>query len=552
MSRTTTESEVDILAAIDCKSGERVWNAHLTPQSNQKIKTIYARLPATIPIIFLPGIMGSNLRARSQDSVVWRPPNGVLNGLAAAFTWMWRGPKTRQTMLDMKAVEVDPSGPIQVGDSGLSEVLARERGWGTVMKDSYHPIMALMQQALNAIASYSAGTPMKSAETGAVLRGDWRKSGMIDPMEYGERSGLPALTKAELVRAAHYQFDVWCAGYNWLQSNRDSGADVKKYIDEAVLKYYEDKKIQAEKVILVTHSMGGLVARALTELHRYDKVLGVVHGVQPATGAPAFYHHARCGYEGVAQVILGRNAGEVTAVIANAPGALELAPSFDHDNGKPWLFLRDSTSDRVTSLPSKDNPYSEIYTNPAWYGLVPKENSKYLDMSIGSAGSKRTLRDGFNKNLAAVSKFHKDISGSYFSPTYIHYGAESTRHSWQSIEWKGDLSLIGKGLYFDDENGAYARTEVSSHGVYPTGYTLKGVVLQPGPLQGGDGTVPETSGVAPDRAAIAGSFRHGNMGKGTHNIRKGYEHQNSYRDPRAHWATLYSIIKIAQTANWHE
>lgn len=28
------------------------------------------------------------------------------------------------------------------------------------------------------------------------------------------------------------------------------------------------------KVILVTHSMGGLVARALTQLHGYERVLG--------------------------------------------------------------------------------------------------------------------------------------------------------------------------------------------------------------------------------------------------------------------------------------
>ena len=42
----------------------------------------------------------------------------------------------------------------------------------------------------------------------------------------------------------------------------------------------------AEKVIVVTHSMGGLVSRSLTEIHQCDKVMGVSHGVQPATGAP--------------------------------------------------------------------------------------------------------------------------------------------------------------------------------------------------------------------------------------------------------------------------
>jgi pimeloyl-ACP methyl ester carboxylesterase len=49
----------------------------------------------------------------------------------------------------------------------------------------------------------------------------------------------------------------------------------------------------AEKVIVVTHSMGGMVSRALTEIHQCDKVLGVSHGVLPATGAPAYMPHAR-------------------------------------------------------------------------------------------------------------------------------------------------------------------------------------------------------------------------------------------------------------------
>lgn len=40
------------------------------------------------------------------------------------------------------------------------------------------------------------------------------------------------------------------------------------------------------KVTLVTHSMGGLqAARALTQLHGCERVLGVVYNMQPATGS---------------------------------------------------------------------------------------------------------------------------------------------------------------------------------------------------------------------------------------------------------------------------
>src|SRR5690606_20464130 len=269
MSAGRETEEIDLLATIDPKSGERVWNTHLTPQSNQAQKTLYAKPQAVIPIVFLPGIMGTNLKARGQDSIVWRPPNGLVDGLSSVFTWIWRGPKTRQAMLDLRAVEVDSSGPIRVGNSGLSEALARERGWGSVIMYSYHPVMILMQKALNDIAFFSAGTPLKDPESSVTVQKEWKDSRMASPSEYGEVLGLEALEKEELVKAALYQFDVWCAGYNWLQSNRDSGEDVKKYIDETVLKHYRDKQVPARKVILVTHSMGGLVSRALTELHKY-------------------------------------------------------------------------------------------------------------------------------------------------------------------------------------------------------------------------------------------------------------------------------------------
>ena len=71
------------------------------------------------------------------------------------------------------------------------------------------------------------------------------------------------------------------------------------YIDNRVLACYAGKKYLkcAGKVIIVTHSMGGLVARRaammLAEQGQEDKILGVVHGAQPVMGAPALYRRLR-------------------------------------------------------------------------------------------------------------------------------------------------------------------------------------------------------------------------------------------------------------------
>ncbi|KAF1712524.1 hypothetical protein CSC70_03150 [Pseudoxanthomonas kalamensis DSM 18571] len=546
-----SEESVDIPSYIDPKTGARLWRPQLTATTDQREKTLYHKPSAVIPIVFIPGIMGTNLRTRGKNDAVWRPPNTVGGKLSAAFTWIWRGPKTRQGLLDMNAVEVDPTGPIDVGNSGISTAVASARGWGAAMQSSYHPIMALMQKRLNAIAFFSSGAPLKSPTASVTLHDGWKKDGLNDPAEYGERRKSPALTHDELVRAAHYRFDVWCAGYNWLQSNRQSGLDVRDYIENTVLKYYKDSNIPAEKVILVTHSMGGLVSRALTEIHGYDKVLGVVSGVQPATGAPAFYHHARCGYTGLEQVVLGRNAGEVVAVIANAPGALELAPTFDYNSGNPWLTLHDTSTHKKTLLPATKDPYTEIYKNPAWYGLVPQGNSKYLDLSsLGGGGPIASARARFYKTINMVSDFHHDIYHKYNDQTYAHYGADSRRDSWTSIEWVGEVSKMGSE-YFDDQNGNYSRTEIIPTPMGAVTSTITGASLRSGEGGSGDSTVPILSGAAPGMAGVKTSFRHGNMGGGTFNKAEGYDHQSSYNDSRAQWATLYSIAKLAQLADWH-
>ena len=57
-------------------------------------------------------------------------------------------------------------------------------------------------------------------------------------------------------------FPVHAMGYNWLRSNKKSGKEIAARI-EALIKRYVDQGYQCEKVIVVTHSMGGLVARAL-------------------------------------------------------------------------------------------------------------------------------------------------------------------------------------------------------------------------------------------------------------------------------------------------
>lgn len=526
------------------EAGRRVFHHTLTAKSDTRDKVLRVRLPAVIPVIFVPGIMGTNLRLTENQKKAWRPPNvglsakGILEAIAAMGVWMFRGPKERQRLLNSAVVEPDPDGPISVGDAGISEKIARARNWGTVYRYAYHPVMAALQRQLNTLPSHGiAGTPWEA----------WAKA---TPADYGEERGeTQPLTDEQWRHASRYRFDVWAGGYNWLQSNRDSAKDLRDYIETQVLPYYQEHDEPADKVILVTHSMGGLVSRALTQLHNYYKVLGVVHGVMPATGAPATYHHCRCGYTGASQIILGRNAGEVTAVLGNSPGGLELLPMQDYDHGRPWLFLRDGNTGLHRALPERTDAYDEIYNSREWYGLVPEANEKFLDLTSGKStatGPVNGARDRFADSIRDVAKFHLDITKQYHDETYVHFGDDSRCHSYAKTEWSGRwqaMPRLGTASFKDDNNGR----------LIPEGRTSSGdALLFVDAAEAGDGTVPTLSGQAPGERVMRAVFRHGNGGKGSNNGEEGYEHQPSYNDERAQWATVYSILQIAQLADWHD
>ena len=589
-----TETNHILYGSVFDKNGDQYSQATLTPTDDTQEKIVLAK-PYVIPILFIPGIMGTNLRHAKTKKKAWRPPNADLAGaadlIAQLFSYAFKSTEKRAADLTTPAVEIDPSGPVDTGDSGLPEKVLVARGWGALMRSSYHPFMGKLQHQLNQLSVYD----FKRCE--ADLQ-EWAKEqGLEAPTDWGGEGGEP-LTKEEILHAANYQFDIWAGGYNWLQSNRDSGAAIKDYIEKVVLPYYNEGKevkvkdtpdgegkndcsIQrkkpsrplAEQVIVVTHSMGGMVSRSLTEIHHCDKVMGVSHGVQPATGAPATYKRMRSGFEGSEQVFLGRNAADVVAILSQAPGGLELLPTADYNDGKPWLKVRDKNGTETLALPERGDPYGEIYTAPDWYGMVPEGNLELMtpggesqSKEDGGKQSKRSPREMLNETIERVRKFHEAIEKKYKTPTYAHYGAQGKRekglgapggvlntglmasknlYTWGEVAWEGagiasldpEKLLIAK----DDGNGELK--------------TDAGIKLTIGnPDCPGDGTVPVYSGEAPGKAGIVLSFAHGHGNPGQCNEHFSYDHQGSYGDKheRSLYASMYAIIKIAQQAQWHK
>lgn len=67
-----------------------------------------------IPIVFIPGIMGTNLRVKDGKGYAWRPPNGKLAGLVQIIQYLGKDAVARKKVLHPDRVEVDGEGSVSL------------------------------------------------------------------------------------------------------------------------------------------------------------------------------------------------------------------------------------------------------------------------------------------------------------------------------------------------------------------------------------------------------------------------------------------------------
>jgi hypothetical protein len=137
---------------------------------------------------------------------------------------------------------------------------------------------------------------------------------------------------------------VWAIGYDWRQSNRDSGNFVTNEVNRIM------GVEGAGQVILVSHSMGGMVTRSAMKSGLAGKVLGVVHIYQPVDGAVVMYRRFFTGSTkeldpsgdgpfGGLNSIIGNNGVKYTTISSGMPGPLQLLPTNNYKDtgGAAWL-----------------------------------------------------------------------------------------------------------------------------------------------------------------------------------------------------------------------
>jgi pimeloyl-ACP methyl ester carboxylesterase len=435
-----------------------------------------------IPVIFVPGVMGSNLKSTSGGEKNKESPVWLVNSKpGVASDWLGRGPASRKKTLSPAITAVYDGGDIPRG-TAQSEKELRRRGWGTVAKMSYGTFLPFLENALNDTHECKSGL----------------RAQLMSEL-VAKAPGVSVLSREEVALSYKYYMPVHAVGYNWLQSNADSAKHLAAKIDEFT-SYYRRKNKVCEKVIIVTHSMGGLVARHFSEVdgHR-EKILGIVHGVMPTTGAATAYKRVTTGTEGPAGPVLGPDNASVTPVFAQSPGPLQLLPSVEYGMG--WLKVRDGQN--LTSLPVAD-PYAEVYLQRGkWWSLIDDNLINPLDRE------KKTIDADWAAYVSLIADdvrpFHESIFGRFHHATYVFYGDDAQHKTWGDVVWRRRLppgGLFNTNLPPMDDLMNRQPSQNSGTGALTFGNVLNGwptreeLVLQE-PIENGDGTVPVRSGCAP-------------------------------------------------------
>ena len=567
-----------------------------------------------IPVIFLPGVMGSNLRMSKvrqeelhrPDNRAWRPDDmmgaggttAVLTGNGLGGWFKDASPRQRQLVFDPTENEVeyyhytennsrfDPDGaetkaadarhqnvpdnlspiPPLIGSSGIPPgtgplqaqararqspaQIARWRGWSEVLfTGAYGTMLRTTEQHLNNMISNGEVHPFwrRTSGLGAML--------MRDPTTFGASSGK-AISLNDLKKISPCWYPVHAMGYNFIKSNGVSAVTIAMRI-RGLVNGYKKRGFRCDEVIIVTHSMGGLLARALIHpsygkmLDDKDvKILGIYHNVMPTIGAAGAYKRMRFGFQeregSVAEIeakILGINGAHATAILANSPAPLEMMPGVAY--GQNWLKIVDAQDKVLWSWPrDKDTALESIYLQPptAWWRLINPNwvNPASIPPDKGG-GLKMVIR-----RLKLATEFLSSIEKTFHPNTYASYCASRNFLSYGDVVFKLIDGLHGGSNdpwnKFEPLPEKWKLLEDDSKGqllVQAGGKFLK-LKLQPASARG-DGTVPS------DRSAqhITGTlFIHG-ITEAT-----GYEHQNSYADPNVLASMLYSIVQIAKKSKW--
>ena len=576
-----------------------------------------------IPIIFLPGVMGSNLRMsaarqgqlRRPDNRAWRPDDiGTAETIGGSGIGNWfknATPAQRQLVFDPNETEVeyyhyteskdrfDPNGaltresdvrhqnvPVTLNSipplmgswdtwqqsqpagprkfASIAQV-ARWRGWSEVLfGGAYGKMLQTSERFMNNIIDKKGKTHVSwqvfpkgpSGQKLSLVDGKVSDLLMGDPKELGATGGAP-ITEADLKKIAPCWYPVHAMGYNFVKSNGESAVVIAERIRGLVAGYVK-RGFKCREVIIITHSMGGLVGRALVHpkygnmlKDKSVEILGIYHNVMPTIGAAGAYKRMRFGFRekdtikaGYEAQVLGFDGRNATAILANAPAPLEMMPGSAY--GPDWLKVVDGKDKVLWSWPrGSGTALEDIYLKPAtaWWRLINPEWVNPGNVLPRNGGGIINVY----KRLEKASRFLSSIENTFHPVTYASYCASPEHVSYGDVVFKviasvgSEVDSAGHVVPWPaPETWTLLTDDMKTTLTVQAGQRVLTLKLQPGNAPG-DETVPSGRSAQHIKGTL---FAHGKA-KG-----KGYEHQSSYADPQVLASLLYSVVQMAKSAEW--
>ena len=314
-----------------------------------------------VPIMFLPGIMGTRLQDSESGKTIWDPDNVLyMAGLS------------RKKISDKQKL------------LGITNVSAAK------------PITKAARNVLGLSKSYS----VEQLDRGYAAIA----SGFYDRF-------LRALETKLNTEQSQIIYPVYVCAYDW---RKDINAIAATEVKDIYNKIKEEQ--ETDEMIIITHSMGGLVAREFLRQNPQaaQKIKAVIHGVQPVQGAVQFYAYFKCGARNfsawwdipgiILANILGATKKDFAALCSDIPGAIELAPVSNGDK-QQWLSWDAQLEQEYGMQVQKDDMFG-CYTDTS--GIVGLTDSNFDDKV-----NKEIIR-----NIAKAKIFHKDLQLKCHERTY--------------------------------------------------------------------------------------------------------------------------------------
>ncbi|MFO7564003.1 MAG: alpha/beta hydrolase [Enhygromyxa sp.] len=431
---------------------------------------------ATIPIVFVPGVMGSRLEF-TDIGQAWDPDSNW-----AMVHWVRISAERcrREFALD---------NPAEVMNTNSSLTPAqRDRGWAGVAWDFYG-------QFVRDLAAQRFG---------------------------------------------RYRTPVYVIGYDWRQNNRDSGMAVARRIRGILASE------GAERFILISHSMGGLVTRACLKNPNNsdisDKLLGVVHIAQPVDGGLVLVRRMFTGAVSSVDggrglsMILGNTRQKFQTIMSAVPGPMQLLVTANYrDTDRSWWYDYETFEEPGVTRRWEGNPW-DLYLQPqSPPGLLAPTTERYA--------VEAHVRREFVRRINEARSYHEWVRRWKHERTWAIYSTGLT------VDMRVHFQLPPVQVQTEVYPGGFGAATVVHYGTRADGSTA--VVRDPNPADRGnvmrrraqsDGTVPDSSaeGLFPGQ-------RHGVDTTGDYNTLRQFRIRGAAHDAICHHANcerrLFDIMR---------